>query len=285
MNRIVPVLLALFAALVSQPAAAREVIYSVVDEAVHFDDDDLVELEVGGERFVAAEPAQIPAGVATFGPFRVLDATRAALVDVTDARSPAAFAAMIKAYPGIAVLRMVDCPGTEDDRANLRLGAMIRAYGVATHVPRGGFVASGAVEIFLAGTRRSAEPGAEFAVHSWADEDGREAKDYPADAPENRAYVEYYQRMGMTAPEAVAFYAMTNSVPFARAKRLTTADMGRWVRLERSELARPDAVLLAKAAAPTAPALGAKPGDSPGFAALALPLAAANALDSAPRLN
>ena len=91
---------------------------------------------------------------------------------------------------------------------------------------------SGGVELFLAGVHHTAAPSAEFAVHSWADEDGREARDYPADAPENRAYLNYYREMGMDAGQASAFYAMTNSVPFNQAKWMTSAEMGRWVALD-----------------------------------------------------
>lgn len=185
-----------------------------------------------GERFVQAAPAAVPRGVARYGPFRVLDHGRAALVDVTDERSPAAFAAMLRAHPGIALLEMVDCPGTEDDRANLAVGRMIHARGIATHVPARGSVRSGGVELFLAGARRSADAGAEFAVHSWADEQGREPADYAPDAPENRKYLDYYREMGMTAAEARAFYAMTNSVGHQDAKWLTAADMRQWVRLD-----------------------------------------------------
>lgn len=183
----------------------------------------------GSERFVLTEAVPTPRGLAAFGPFRVLDASRAALVDVTDARSPAAFAAMLAAFPAIATVEMVDCPGTEDDRANLLLGRMIRARGIATHVPARGFVGSGAVELFLAGAHRSAESGAEFAVHSWQDEDGREPRDFAPDAPENRTYIDYYRAMGMDPPQAKAFYAMTNSVPFSGAKWMTAAEMRQWV--------------------------------------------------------
>jgi hypothetical protein len=211
-------------ALLASPLAAEEWVYETVEEVVIS--------EGGSERFVAAAPAPVPAGIARFGPFRVLDPARAALVDVTDAQSPAQFAAMLRAHPGITLIEMVECPGTEDDRANMKLGRMIRAQGIATHVPAGGSVRSGGVELFLAGTRRIADPGAEFAVHSWSDEDGREAADYPADAPENRAYLDYYREMGMTPPQAQAFYAMTNSVAFADAKWLTANDMGRWVQLD-----------------------------------------------------
>lgn len=225
MNRIVILLLSLLAFAV--PATARERV--VVEETV-----EVIEyVDAGGsERVVGVAPAPIPQGIARFGPFRVLDGHRAAMVDVTDSASPAQFQAMLRAYPGIATIEMVECPGTEDDRANLKLGRMIRAQGIATHVPSGGSVRSGGVELFLAGKQRFADPGSEFAVHSWADEDGREAKDYPADAPENRAYIDYYRDMGMDAPQASAFYAMTNSVPHADAKWLTAADMRQWVKLD-----------------------------------------------------
>ncbi|WP_260924965.1 alpha/beta hydrolase [Novosphingobium sp. 9] len=176
-------------------------------------------------------PIAIPRGIARYGPFRVLDSRRAALVDVTDARSPAAFAAMVRDHPGLAEIDMIDCPGTEDDVANLRLGRMIRARGMATYVPRGGSVRSGGVELFLAGARRAADHGAEFAVHSWMDDSGREPADYPLTAPENRRYLDYYREMGMSRAEAVAFYAMTNSVRFDQARWFGAEQMAQWVML------------------------------------------------------
>jgi hypothetical protein len=76
-------------------------------------------------------------------PFVVIDAGHAALVDATDETSPARFAGMLHAFPGIRVLEMIDCPGTFDDTANLRLGRMIHASGIATDIPTGGSVRSG----------------------------------------------------------------------------------------------------------------------------------------------
>ncbi|MFN4020289.1 MAG: hypothetical protein ACK4IC_07220 [Erythrobacter sp.] len=182
-------------------------------------------------RFIAAplHSAGAAAGIAQFGPFRVLDDARAALVAGTDAASPAAFAAMLAAYPGIKLIEFRDAPGTSNDIANLRLGRMIRAAGLATHVPAGGSARSGAVELFLAGTRRSMDPGALFAVHSWRDEQGREPGDFAEDAPENRLYLDYYAEMGMNRAQARAFYAMTNSVPHDSALWLRGSEMARWV--------------------------------------------------------
>jgi len=218
---LVPVL-----AFAAYPLAAQDAGYEeIVEETV-------VLQEPGSDRFLDTGPAAVPQGIAAYGPFRVLDETRAALVDVTGERTPAEFTAMLRDHPAIGVIEMFDCPGTEDDRANLRLGRMIHARGIATHVPEGGSVRSGAVELFLAGARRSAEPGAEFAVHAWMDQDGLEPGDYAADAPENRAYLDYYRAMGMSAGEAAAFYAMTNSVPNADARWLSAGELRQWVRLD-----------------------------------------------------
>jgi len=169
------------------------------------------------------------AGIAAFGPFRVIDPRRAALVGATDAASPQAFAAMIASFPGLEVIEFVDAPGTTHDLANLRLGRAIRAAGLATHVPAGGSARSGAVELFLAGTRRTADLGALFAVHSWRDQRGREPADFAPDAPENRLYLDYYAEMGMDEDQARAFYAMTNSVPHEGARWLEGAEMARWI--------------------------------------------------------
>ena len=228
MRKIAALLIGL-SALTASPLAAQAVVYEEVTEEV-------VEVPAtGSDRFVEAHPAALPGlpkGIAAYGPFRVLGNGRAALVDATDSRTPGQFTAMLHAYPGINTIEMVECPGTNDDRANLRLGLMINARGIATHVPSGGSVRSGAVELFLAGAKHSAEPDAEFAVHSWSDEFGLEPKDYAADAPENRAYIDYYREIGMSDAEARAFYAMTNSVPNHDAKWMTAAEMAHWVKLD-----------------------------------------------------
>jgi hypothetical protein len=182
--------------------------------------------EPGAERLVAVQGVPAAQGEA-YGPFRVLDERRAALVDATDAATPRAFQAMLRDHPGIAAIDMVECPGTDDDTANLALGRMIRAAGLATHVPAQGSVRSGAVELFLAGRTRTIDDGAEFAVHAWRDSDGRGPQDFAADSPVNRAYLDYYREMGVARPQA--FYSMTNAVAYAGARWLTAQDMRGWL--------------------------------------------------------
>ncbi|WP_373487821.1 alpha/beta hydrolase [Blastomonas sp.] len=169
-----------------------------------------------------AQPSMLNA---SFGPFIVVDAHTVELHGLIDSESPSDFAAMLAGFPAIRTLRMVECPGSADDDANLALARMVRAARIETVVPAGGSVRSGAVELFLAGVRRSADSRAEFVVHSWRDENGREAADYAADDPVHRAYLDFYSDMGLSLTLAARFYALTNSVPFAQTLSLAPADL------------------------------------------------------------
>jgi hypothetical protein len=169
--------------------------------------------------------------VQQYGPFRVVGPDRAELDGSIESDTPAQFRAMLRSHPGIRQIDMVDCPGTGDDEANLALARMVRQAGIATYVPEGGSVRSGGVELFLAGAKRSAAPSAEFAVHSWMDEDGLEPDDFADDDPVNLEYIDFYREMGLTDANARAFYALTNSVPNDDALILHTNDIARFVAL------------------------------------------------------
>lgn len=158
-------------------------------------------------------PAQVRPALAQYGPFRVVDAFTAELHGLVGSESPAQFAAMRAAFPLIRELRMIECPGSEDDEANLALARMVRAARIDTSVPAGGSVRSGAVELFLAGVHRQADSRAEFAVHSWRDDLGREADDLAQSDPVHREYLDFYRDMGLSDDLAQQFYALTNSVP------------------------------------------------------------------------
>lgn len=164
-----------------------------------------------------------------FGPFTVVNSHVATLVDAIDSDSPAEFARLLAAYPAIKTIEMIDCPGTVDDEANLTIARMIRARGLNTHVPAGGSVRSGGVELFLAGVKRTAARGAEFGVHSWSDDEGHEAKDVPANDPVHTDYINFYQAMGLAPPLARAFYAFTNAAaPSSGVHYMTPAELSRF---------------------------------------------------------
>lgn len=163
-----------------------------------------------------------------YGPFRVIAPDVAVMTGTVDSYTPAVFRQMLDQHPGIRQIEMRDCDGSVDEEANLTLARMIRRAGISTHVPAYGSVRSGAVELFLSGVRRTAHPDAEFIVHTWMDEDGREANDYPDSDPVHAEYLDYYAEMGVPQPTAKAFYALTNSVPFSEQLRLSRNDMARF---------------------------------------------------------
>jgi hypothetical protein len=185
-------------AAMTSPAAAETIVETSV-ETVEFSE--------------SGEDAQPPksAYLGVYGPFHVVEPETAELRGVVDPSTPAQFRRMMADHPRLRTIRMIDCPGTEDDDANLQLARMVRRMGLATHVPAHGSVRSGGVELFLAGVKRTHEPGAEFGVHSWEDENGRDAFETPASDPVHARYVRFYVDMGFDPQTARAFYAFTNA--------------------------------------------------------------------------
>lgn len=167
-------------------------------------------------------------GVA-FGPFVVLSERVAGLVGTTDSQSLKYFERMIAAYPDIDQLNFIDAPGTIHDVSNLMLGRLIRASGLSTHVPSNGSARSGAVDLFIAGVRRTMDNGARFAVHCWSDVYGRSPHDFDEHDPVNELYLNYYMDMGMSHDKAHEFYAMTNSVPHTSALWFGPEEMQKWI--------------------------------------------------------
>lgn len=225
MKRNLALILLALAVPLAAPLPAQAATVIEVDEIIYDD---------GADRFIAdrfdVAPSQTP--LASFGPFHMVSPTRAELIGSIESDTPAQFRALLRAFPTLNRIDMVECPGTGDDEANLALARMVRGAGIATHVPDGGSVRSGGVELFLAGAKRSAAPTAEFAVHSWRDEDGYEAGDFAASDPVHLEYINFYRDMGLTEPEARSFYAMTNTAPHDDALYLNSRDLARYVRLD-----------------------------------------------------
>lgn len=208
---------------------SRSITVETIETVEYYYDDE----EFGAEEFTPAVEAPADSAITGhYGPFRVVSETMAEMHGTVDSYSPAQFKKMMVENPRIALILMVDCDGSIDEDANLRLARMIRTAGIMTHVPSYGSIRSGAVELFLSGVRHSADAGAEFVVHSWMDEDGRQANDYPANDPVHREYLDYYADMGIPADRARAFYDLTNSVPFESQLKLGRADMARFAMLD-----------------------------------------------------
>lgn len=109
------------------------------------------------------------------------------------------FHRVMEASPEIETLVLTVVPGSVDDEINLQLGLEVHRRGLATHVPSGGLIASGGVDLFLAGVERTIEKGAFVGVHSWAAGGGRTGADLPRDHKSHRLYLDYYQAIDIPA--------------------------------------------------------------------------------------
>ena len=109
-------------------------------------------------------------------------------------RTPRAFAAVMDANPQITRIVQCEMPGSADDEAMIALSYDVRARGLATHLEAESEIASGAVDLFLAGTTRTMERGARLGVHSWSDGE-RDGIAYPRNSPEHTANAGYVRAM------------------------------------------------------------------------------------------
>ncbi|WP_371171698.1 alpha/beta hydrolase [Aliiroseovarius sp. 2305UL8-7] len=94
--------------------------------------------------------------------------------------------------PQITTLVELEVPGSLDDDTMIALAYRVRELGLNTYLRADSEIHSGGVDLFLAGVRRTIEPGAVIGVHSWSD-GSRDAYDYLRSAPEheqNRRYIE-----------------------------------------------------------------------------------------------
>lgn len=86
----------------------------------------------------------------------------------TDDRSVGVINKLLQDHPQVTTLVLKSMPGTKDADINLIIARRIRKAGLNTHLEFDSRIASGAVDLFLAGTERTMECGAAIGVHSWA---------------------------------------------------------------------------------------------------------------------
>jgi len=152
------------------------------------------------------------------------DGRTAYMHGVIGGATPDALRALLDDHPNVDRIVMVDVPGSMDDEANLEAARLLRDAGIATHVPNDGVIASGGVDFFLAGARRTAERGARFGVHSWGG-DSLDGRDVPRDDPQHRLYLDFYRDIGIDA----SFYWFTlEAAPAAGIHWMTDPELAQY---------------------------------------------------------
>jgi len=160
-----------------------------------------------------------------FGIFSSQDSSVAIMNGTIGSNTPEHWDNFIAENPSITKIIMKNCPGSEDDTANLQAARKIRNRAVEIHLPADAEIASGAVDLFLAGITRTREAGSKIGVHSWSD-GSSDATEFPVGSEEHQPYIDYYVEMGFTQAEAEAFYYFTiNAAPAADIHWMTDAEI------------------------------------------------------------
>ena len=86
----------------------------------------------------------------------------------TTGRSLDDFKKFRRENPGVRTLVLSKMSGTQDGVTNTKIARLIRKEGLNTHLEENSWIASGAVDLFIAGVNRTMECGALIGVHSWS---------------------------------------------------------------------------------------------------------------------
>lgn len=143
-----------------------------------------------------------------FGIFSSQDASTVIMNGVIGSKTPKHWDNYVAAFPNTNHIIMKDCPGSEDDEANLVAARKARQQDVSIHLPADAVIASGAVDFYLAGTSRTREAGSQIGVHSWSD-GNNDATAFPVGHENHLPYINYYVEMGFSQTAAEDFYYFT----------------------------------------------------------------------------
>lgn len=127
-----------------------------------------------------------------------VEGQRAIFRGLIDGNTPATVANLLSENPDLRTIVLAYGPGSEDDESNLEAALAVHNAGVATCVPAGGEIYSGAVDFFLAGNIRRLAEDAVVGVHSWADSSGVNGDELPQDHPDHEFFLDYYDAIGVS---------------------------------------------------------------------------------------
>jgi len=114
-------------------------------------------------------------------------------------------------YPNVDRIVLKDIQGSIDDDVNVLTGKNLRKAGYATHILADTFIASGGVDLFTAGVKRTrVDETSRVGVHSWCcTENGQSGDQLPQDHPAHTSQLNYFKQMlGNTNGPAFYFFTL-----------------------------------------------------------------------------
>ena len=165
---------------------------------------------LAGQSLEAQNFGSNPNGPATF---RSLGNGELEMIGTLDGSTRLTLARALSNNPGTHTIVMQTVPGSNDDDGALSAYNFVRERRLNTRVPSNGVIASGGVDFFCAGVRRTVDPGGKLLVHPWEEETrfgGTIRGDQvPQSDSRHDFYINYYRRMGIGA----GFYSHTLNAP------------------------------------------------------------------------
>ncbi len=161
----------------------------------------------------------------TFGIFTVLDDNTVEMNGDINSSTLRNFENLVNEYPSISQIEIREVPGSLDDEINLQFSKKVHDSNIAIHLLDNGIIASGGVDFFLAGVRRTKGINTMIGVHSWAGEN-ETATDFPEGHANHLPYINYYISIGFTQQEAEDFYYFTiNAAPASSIHYMTESEI------------------------------------------------------------
>lgn len=145
---------------------------------------------------------------------------------IINTKSLTEFNKLYSANIDIKQIKIKKCDGSINDNINLQLSKRVNSLNLNTHIMDDGIIASGGVDFFLAGIKRSIGKNVKIGIHSWADGEGKTAIDFPNGHENHQAYIDYYKSIGFLEDKAKAFYYFTiNTAPAQDIHWMTTDEI------------------------------------------------------------
>jgi hypothetical protein len=114
------------------------------------------------------------------------------------------FLKMTAEHPTLKTLVLQSVPGSMNDEYNVKTTKLVHDLGMNTAVQSTSDVASGEVDLFIAGNKRSIAQGAKIGVHSWSD-GNKDGIEYPVDDEAHQLFIDFFDAIEMDT----AFYWYT----------------------------------------------------------------------------
>lgn len=139
------------------------------------------------------------------------------------------FNQMMEDYPNINLIKMMDVPGSVNDKINLLVAKRVHELGLSIHIMDYGLIASGGTDFFLAGKKRTVGHCVRIGVHSWAKSLKQTATDFPKGHEYHLPYINYYKSVGFDQQWAEDFYYYTiNSAPASDVHWMTDEEITKY---------------------------------------------------------